>query len=350
VSLFKRGSVWWSYFYLDGKRHQASTNSSNRKQAEAIEQKLKAEATAARFQLVEPNRDRQFDELAAKFLVSGAGTAYHIGRLKNLLPYFGDIDVRRITKNLTEDYRRVRHAERKLTEATLNRDIAVLRHILYWSVDERLILANPLQRLKMARERRVRKPVLSLQEEDLILKAAPEHLRRMIIAAVDTGMRRGEITNQLWEHIDLSSRLLYVTRSKTPEGESREIPLTDRLYEILSKDRKVSGLAFTYQESQVKILKTSWRGTLRRAGVRHLRFHDLRHTFNTRMMEAGVLQEVRMALMGHSSGAKVHAIYTHIELPTKREAISRLEAWVNKKRSEMKGEQDHASGQVRTSG
>jgi len=213
-------------------------------------------------------------------------------------------------------------------------------------VDERLILANPLQRLKMARERRVRKPELSIQEEDLILKTAPEHLRRIVIAALDTGMRRGEITNQLWEHIDLSSRLLYVTRSKTPEGESREIPLTNRLYEILSKDRKTSGLAFTYQESQVKILKTSWGGTLRRAGVRHVRFHDLRHTFNTRLMEAGVLQEVRMALMGHSSGAKVHAIYTHIELPTKREAISKLEAWVNKKRKEMKGEQDHASGQV----
>lgn len=346
MSLMKRGSVWWAYFYVDGKRHQESTGTGNRKQAEAIEQKLKSEANAARFQLVESNRDRTFEELAAKFLVSGAATAYHIARLKQCLPFFGEIEVRRITKNLTEEYRRQRHARAKLTEATLNRDIAVVRHILYWAVDERLILANPLQRLKMARERRVRKPVLSLEEEELILKTAPEHLRRMIIAALDTGMRRGEITNQLWEHIDLSSKVLYVTRSKTPEGESREIPLSDRLYRILSENKKTSGLAFTYQESKVKILKTSWKGTLKRAGVRHVRFHDLRHTFNTRLMEAGVLQEVRMALMGHSSGAKVHAIYTHIELPTKREAISRLEAWIDKKRKEMKGEKDHASGQV----
>src|SRR5262249_31589429 len=62
--------------------------------------------------------------------------------------------------------------------------------------------------------------------------------------------------------------------------------------------------------------------------VRHVRFHDLRHTFNTRLMEAGVLQEVRMALMGHSPGSKVHATYTHIELPVKRDAIRKLEAWV----------------------
>ena len=52
----------------------------------------------------------------------------------------------------------------------------------------------------------------------------------MIVAALDTGMRRGEITSQRWEDIDFPRKLLFVTRSKTPEGESREIPLTERLY------------------------------------------------------------------------------------------------------------------------
>jgi len=66
---------------------------------------------------------------------------------------------------------------------------------------------------------------------------------------------------------------------------------------------------------------------VRRAGIRPLRFHDLRHTFNTRLMEAGVMQEVRKALMGHSSGEDVNSIYTHVELPAKREAVRRLEAW-----------------------
>jgi integrase len=55
----------------------------------------------------------------------------------------------------------------------------------------------------------------------------------MIIAALDTGMRRGEITRQLWQDVDLDRGILYVTRSKTPEGEAREIPLTARLSELL---------------------------------------------------------------------------------------------------------------------
>jgi hypothetical protein len=53
-------------------------------------------------------------------------------------------------------------------------------------------------------------------------------------------------------------------------------------------------------------------------------------------MEAGVLQEIRMTLMGHSSGSKVHSIYTHIELPAKRKAIRTLEAWVNQQQEELK--------------
>src|SRR5207237_1368910 len=62
-----------------------------------------------------------------------------------------------------------------------------------------------------------------------------------------------------------------------------------------------------------------------------------------RLMEAGVLQEVRMALMGHSSGSKVHATYTHIDLPVKREAIRKLEQWVKQQRQQYLKEAEHAS-------
>jgi hypothetical protein len=89
----------------------------------------------------------------------------------------------------------------------------------------------------MARERRIRRQVLSVAEEILLLAAAKDHLRAMIIAALDTGMRRGEITSQLWEDIDFSRKLLFVTRSKTPEGESREIPLTERLQVSICSNR-----------------------------------------------------------------------------------------------------------------
>jgi hypothetical protein len=88
-----------------------------------------------------------------------------------------------------------------------------------------------------------------------------------------------------------------------------------------------NGVVFMYRDHAIRNVKTSWRHTLKQARIRHVRFHDLRHTFNTRLLELGVLQEVRKALMGHSSGNNVHARYTHIELPLKRDAITRLDTW-----------------------
>jgi integrase len=92
--------------------------------------------------------------------------------------------------------------------------------------------------------------------------------------------------------------------------------------------RKPVGLVFEFRHRPIHILKTAWKAAIRRAGIRYYRFHDLRHTFNTRLLEAGVMQEVRKALMGHSSGEDVHSVYTHVELPMKREAIRALERWV----------------------
>ena len=336
MSLFKRGDVWWTYFYSEGVRHQYSTGTANRKQAAVIEARHKEEVNNRRFQIVEAHPKMTFDELAARFMASGSVRPHHLYHLKFLLPCFSDIQVLRLTKSLADEFRRVRReANPAIKDATVNRDLSVLRHILYWGVDEQLLAANPLARMKMARERRTRRQVLSIAEEQLLLAAAKDHLHTMTIAALDTGMRRGEITGQRWEDIDFPRKLLFVTRSKTPEGESREIPLTGRLCELLLQNRKDQGLVIDYKGQPVRIVKRSWKTALKNAGIRHVRFHDLRHTFNTRLMEAGVMQEIRMALMGHSSGSKVHATYTHIELPAKREAVRKLEEWVQHQRQQI---------------
>jgi integrase len=101
--------------------------------------------------------------------------------------------------------------------------------MLFWAVDEGLISTNPLSRVRMTRERKKPRFVISVAEEDLLLQSAAPHLAAIIIAALDSGMRRGEILTQRWEHIDFNRQILSVTHSKTPEGEAREIPLTIRL-------------------------------------------------------------------------------------------------------------------------
>lgn len=346
MALYKRGNIWWAYVTLDGVRHSRTTGMTNRRMAEAFERRFEEEIAVKAAGFTELNPEMTFAELAARFLAAGEVKAHHTDRLKILLPFWDQRELRSITRATVREYRAARMKQKKLTETTINRDLEVLRHILFWAVDEGIMPANPLARLRMPRARKRKRPILNWHDEQKLISSAPPHLGRIIVAALDSGMRRGEITHQVWEDVDLGRGVLSVTHSKTAEGEQREIPLTDRLKAMLSVSRQSSGLVFTFHGERVFSLKTAWASSIRRSGIQQFRFHDLRHTFNTRMLELGVLTDVRKALMGHSSGEDVHSIYTHVELPLKRKAIDLLNGWM---REQMQSSQDSEYHHERTS-
>lgn len=352
MSLYKRGHVWWSAVWIDGVRHMRSLETANRRQAETLESRWKDELHRERFQLPQFRPDMPFGELYARFLAEGDVKPYHRQHAKKFLDWFAAIPIGRITKNDIARYRKLRHEEhwrthtkagKPLSETTINRDIEVVRRLLYWAADEGFLPANPIARVRLVRERRARRPVMSVAEEMKLLAAAAKHLRPIVIAALDTGLRRGELLGQLWEDVDFDRKLISVTHSKTPEGEHRLIPMTGRLEALLANLRKPSGIVFTYETVSIATtdgaeirtvnarpihrIKTAWASALRRAGIPHYRFHDLRHAFNSRLAEIGIIADVRKELMGHSGGGDVHSMYTHVELPTLRDAIHRLETW-----------------------
>jgi integrase len=316
--------------WIDGVRHHKSTGTPNRRKAETILHQFREELNERRQRLPRLKPEMTFGELTAHFIAGGMGKPHSLDRLTHLLPFFAEMPLLDINTSAIRRYRQERNKQRTLTAATVNRDLSVLRRVLYWAVEEGYLSANPLGRLRMERERRTKRPVMSVAEEIKLMAAAPLHLQRIILCALHTGMRRGEILHQLFEDIDFDNRILHVSHSKTPEGEMREIPLTTRLYELLSAHREERGPAFTFEDAALKNIKTTWTASLRRSGIRHFRFHDLRHTANTRMMLAGVLQEVRREILGHASqrSRDVNDRYTQIELPEKREAILKLESWL----------------------
>lgn len=349
MTLYKRGSMYWSAVSVDGVRHAKSTGTKNRRRAEQIDQKHKEELNLVRQGIAEPHPEMTFGELAARFIADASPKPFHLDRLKVLLPYWSETPLARITKALAREYRAYRHeAKRKLSDTTINRDLEVLRHMLFWAVDEGILLANPLSRVLMVRPRRKPRIMVTVTEEDKLLDAAAPHLRSIIIAALDSGMRRGEILAQRWEHVDFTRKILYVSHSKTSGGEGREIPLTARLLADLEARKQSAGIVFTFDKQPISRIKTAWKGALRRAELRSFRFHDLRHCFNTRLLESGVQMEIRKALMGHSSGEEVNSIYVHVELPAKREAIQKLERWVAAERKAAKEKEEKEDANERT--
>ncbi len=357
MTLYRRGRKYSIQLWVDGVRHLKSTGTTNRREAERIEREFREELNRKRHQIRDASPDMTFAELAAKFLADGSPRPYHRDRLQVLLPYFGEFPIGRISKPALREYRVARRKEKPLlSETTLNRDAEALRRMMFWALDEGFLAENPLARLRLTKARRKPRPILSLDEEDKLLAAASPHLRQIITVALDTGMRRGELLTQRLEHVDLNRNLLQVTHSKTAGGEAREIPLTARaagLFTHLKQDRP-EGLAFTYKGKAIGKIKTAWKAAIRRACIRYMRFHDLRHSYNSRLMEAGVIQDIRKALMGHSDGQETNSLYTHIELPARREAIHKLELWRAAERQKLqklenqKGEREN-DGQTETS-
>ncbi len=332
MSLYKRNSIWWCSIFMNGERVCESTGTSNRRKAEQIERQRREELNDRRHRAPQMNPEITFGALAARFIADGMSTPYSLDRLQHLLPFFSDVLVREINRSLVRKYRQERYQEKTSPKpATVNRDLSVLRRVLNWGSEEGIISTNPLGKLRLERERRTKRPVMSVREEHILMAHAPLHLQRIIRCALDTGMRRGEVLSQRWEDLDFDNRILHVSHSKTPEGESRIVPLTGRLHDMLIAFRKDRGIIFTYEDSPVKIVKTSWAASLRRAGLRHFRFHDLRHSANTRLMLAGVIQEARRELIGHSSqhSRDVNDRYSQIGLAELKDAIAKLELWLN---------------------
>ena len=139
MSLYKRGTRYSSVVWIDGVRHIRALGTTNRRQAELLENRWKDELHAQRFQLPQFRPDMPLAELWARFLAEGDVKTYHKQHAQKFLEWFAEIAIGRITKNDIARYRKLRHDEywrthtkagKPLSETTVNRDIEVIRHLL----------------------------------------------------------------------------------------------------------------------------------------------------------------------------------------------------------------------------
>lgn len=211
-------------------------------------------------------------------------------------------------------------------ETGINRLLARLRAIFNWAIEQGIIDQTPFKRygvtvvkLDGRAEARRRRRLLPGEEQALITHASP-HLQTLIIAALETGMRRGELLDLQWGDIqytpgpkngELVPHTIVLPAEKTKTYETREIPVTARLAAILemrriapdTKPLGVNAYVFGNEVGEpVANIKTAWYATCRRANISGLHFHDLRREFASRVRETpgNSDHEVR-DLLGHAN-------------------------------------------------
>lgn len=231
---------------------------------------------------------------------------------------------KRIDEVTSWDVERFKAARvKEVSKSTVNRELAVLKRLFTLAVDWNLVEKNPVKKVAMYRLEEKVMRVLSYEEEQKLIDAAASHFKPLIIVAINTGMRRGELLNLQWEQVDLQSGTLTIKHSKN--GKVRHIPINKKAQEALeSIPEPPTGHVFVYRGLPIKVVKTAFAGAVRRAGIAHCTLHSTRHTFATRLVLAGVDLATVMQLMGHANISTTMK-YAHPTPPHKREAVGRLD-------------------------
>lgn len=249
-----------------------------------------------------------------------------------------------------------------LSPATANRNLVRLKGLLSRAVDWGVLEDHPLskvRRLKVDQQGRVRflsedeskrlREALDARQEiiraerdsanrwrvernketlqDLRAVSFADHLKPLVLLSVNTGMRRGEVFNLTWADIDLSNKVLTVEGTTAKSGQTRHIPLNKEALATLTDWKDQAGASTYVFPSQsggrLDNVKKSWEGLLKLAGISGFRWHDLRHTFASKLVMAGVPLNTVRELLGHSD-IKMTLRYAHLAPDSKAAAVELL--------------------------
>jgi integrase len=254
-------------------------------------------------------------------------------KLARFMGVFGaDTPITDVTAQRIATYERQRVTETSMrgaavAPATLNRELAMLRHLLRLAEEWGYIVKAP--RIRMAREPEGRLRWLSAEEATRLLAACQgsrsPYLHSVVVIALNTGARKAEILGLVWERVDFARGVLLL--DKTKSGWRREVPMNRRVYDALSAIpgervgqvfRKASGAAWGS-------MRTAFDRAVTEAKLQDFRFHDLRHTAASWLIQRGrTLKEVQ-ELLGHQTFSMTLR-YAHLSPDRLREAVASLDA------------------------
>jgi integrase len=215
-----------------------------------------------------------------------------------------------------------------VTKSCVNRELGCLKTILTKAVEWGRLRDNPAQRVKLFRVDNRRLVYLEQEEVPRLFAACSPSLRNIVEFAVLTGMRRGEILSLQWQDTDLKTGTIRLL--KTKNGKVRDIPMNQRLRQLLMTLPRHLHSAYVFCNQQGKPYSNvtkAFRKAVQAAGIkRHIRFHDLRHTFASHLVMSGVDLFTVSQLLGHSDVAMTQR-YAHLSPDHKRRAMERLDGY-----------------------
>jgi integrase len=263
MAVRKRGGIWYYDFMIRHVRYrEAIPEARTKAQAEQVETKVRLSIFEGKYCKLHQNKVPTLKQFIKETFLPWSKAnkrSYQSDRWRSnvLIDWFDKKRLDEITPFLIEKFKKERREGKtrrgkERSPASVNREIELLSRILTMAVDNGLIETNPCRKVRKLRldNRRIR--YLSVEEEErlmAVLTGRKAHLRPLVILAVNTGMRRGELFNLTWEKVDFTRNVIYVTNTKS--GKDRVVPMNQAVRDELIRMRELANGEF--------VLKTAWR-------------------------------------------------------------------------------------------
>lgn len=268
------------------------------------------------------------------------GYAQEVFRIKQLEgSLLGDMAIDKVTSVDIATYRDQRLAslnpktQSQISPATVRLEMSLLSNLFELAITEwGYCDENPVKKVRKPKPSPGRDRRLTAREKRLILRYCHSHpnteLYSIVVLALETAMRQGEIIGLNWEHINLTSRIASLPLTKN--GTKRDVPLTYTARDMLIRmGTKSTGKVFSYTSAGIK---STWRQAMERLEIKDMHFHDLRHEAISVLFERGRLDMMEIAaISGHKSLSMLKR-YTHLKA---QNLVRKLEQPKNKAKAAM---------------
>lgn len=334
--IYKRGKNWYmDYRYpptRQGKRIREKIGAVTKDEAGVILATRVRDMIEGRNPEIRRTKPKPFPEMVKEFLERHAKQRKSYRSIQEnteiLKRHFRNCTLQEITPKAIEDFIQARR-DAGVTGATTNRQRTCLSKIFNCAIDWGYYRGeNPVSRVKPFRETPCRFRFLEAGEAEALIGEAAAHLKPLIVCALHTGGRRGELLSLRWEDVDLSRRVLFFTATNTKSGKQRELPIDDELLAVLQEQRKrrfLGGAArdyvFTHRGKRLGSVRTAFNRARERAKLgEDVTFHSLRHTFASWFMQNGGDLFRLQHFLGHST-IELTQRYSHLSPEHRRDGV-----------------------------
>lgn len=248
-----------------------------------------------------------------------------------ILCQYGNKKVMDLTREDIEKWKLIQ-MNRNVYNATIYHRLSLLRSAFNYILKKNIINTHYFRDIILSRPKHKKIEPMSINEIRQVYKVAPEHIQKVLVLGISTGVRIGpsELFKLKWSDIDFDKNIIYISNAdKGANNSKRIVPIRTDIRDILfywyKLDNDNNKYIVTYNDHPIKSISASWKNTLKKAGIeRKIRPYDLRHTFATLALMYGGDLKCISELMDHTDTKMILKTYQHTTLEQKKNSINTI--------------------------